>query len=89
MKLSTRLKKTLWCGYITGWGDTTKVMRFFVDCKKMEFCTSSLSAADKYHKHLTEDLGYKLLPNECPVVNEKEIVLHYTSTNYSEWCKGS
>lgn len=88
MKLSTRLKKNLWCGYFTGWNGCTKNIAFYVDGKKItDFTTNSLDYADIHHDTITKEMGCKLLPKECPVVNEREIVLHYTSTNYKDWCK--
>lgn len=49
----------------------------------------TLSDADKIHEYLTKKCGCTLLPlNECPVVTEREIIMHYTSTTYKEWCEG-
>lgn len=85
MKLSTRLQRDLWCGYFTAYGCTTKPVTLMVDCKRTAH-SNSLSALDDYHRILVGK-GCKLLPiSESPVVNDKEIIVHYTSTNYRDWC---
>jgi hypothetical protein len=85
MKLSTRLKKSLWSGYFTGYGATTRPVVLMVDCKE-EYCSDNLETLDRIHKELT-GRGCHLLLNECPVVSPFEIVMHYTSTTYKEWCE--
>lgn len=60
-------------------------IRFLVDLEEYEACIM-LSDADRIHKRLL-GYGWTLLLHECPVVNSNhEIVLHYTSTTYKEWC---
>lgn len=92
MKMSTRLKKYVAPSLLYGRhpeGDTTeRVILLMVDCGKGEvFRTRSLEEANEYHRILTEEMGCTLLPlNECPVVNDSEIVMHYTSSTYKEWC---
>lgn len=103
MKLSTRIKKYVHPDLIFGtsrWanpeGDATEAqIVLMVDGKRIykdggEYATRSLSLADEYHRYLTKDEHCTLLPlNECPVVNSKgEIIMHYTSTTYKEWCNG-
>lgn len=98
MKLSTRLKKYVPAVYLYGDGTTVSKCDFdgeytscpivlMVDCKRTGLETYSLDMADEYHRHLTKDEKCTLLPlNECPVINGKEIIMHYTSTTYKEWC---
>lgn len=96
MKLSTRLKKYIAPNLIFGespWsnynGDyTAREIVLMVDCGEGEVLkTYSLSMADEYHRHLTKDEHCTLLPlNECPVVNPTQIIMHYTSTTYKDWC---
>lgn len=31
-------------------------------------------------------LGYTFLPQESPVVSSDGVTMHYTSTNYDDWC---
>lgn len=86
MKLSTHLQKKLWWGYFTAYGCTTRPVTLMVDCNRTAN-SSSLSKLDKYHRDLVSK-GCKLLPaNEWPVVNDHEIIVHYTSTTYKDWCK--
>ncbi len=95
MKLSTRIKKYVPEDLIFGtekWsnpkGDyTQRAIVMMVDCERRAF-THSLTMADEYHRYLTKDEHCTLLPlNECPVVNDHEIIMHYTSTTYKVWCK--
>lgn len=63
-----------------------KPIRFLVDCGKTEdLRATSLRSANKISRGF-DAKGYKLLPQECPVINAQEIVLHYTSTTYDKWC---
>lgn len=88
MKLSTRIKK-----YVPLCGDgksgiCTKLIVLMVDCKRTELETYCLDLADEYHRYLTKDEHCTILPQESPVINGKgEIIFHYTSTTYKEWCK--
>lgn len=99
MKLSTRIKKYVSPELIWGthkwskpYGDYTfRLIVLMVDGKRLykdeeELSTCSLSLADEYHRYLTKDEHCKLLPQECPVVNGTEIIMHYTSTTYRDWC---
>ena len=95
MKLSTRLKKTVsvpvWKSgngveWFQDFNHEHYAIRFLVDFEEYEACIM-LSDADRIHKRL---LGYgcTLLLRECPVVNSNhEIILHYTSTTYRDWCR--
>ena len=92
MKLSTKIKKYVPYGLIFGSkleiGDYTcmKIV-LMIDGKRTGFETHSLYMADEYDRHLRKDKHCSLLPlNECPVVNPTEIIMHYTSTTYSDWC---
>lgn len=94
MKLSTRLKKTVsapvWAmGNGAEWFQDFNrehyTIRFLLDCKEYDKCVL-LNSADQIHRHLIEN-GCTLLLKECPVINgNHEIILHYTSTTYKEWC---
>lgn len=94
MKLSTRIKKYVAQDLIFGtskWanpkGDYTERQIVMMVDFQVRAATYSLSMADEYHRYLTKDEHCTLLPlNECPVVNDKAIIMHYTSTNYKEWC---
>ena len=99
MKLSTRLKKYVHSDILFGtskWadpsGDFTGVpIVLMVDCKREYngdcYASYSLSEIDHYHRFLTKDEHCTLLPlNECPVYNGKELIMHYTSTTYRDWC---
>ena len=94
MKLSTRIKKYVAPELIFGtsrWANpdsdyTEREIVFMVDFKRRA-ATYSLSLADRYHNSLIKEEHCTLLPlNECPVVNDHQIIMHYTSTNYKEWC---
>ena len=100
MKLSTRLKRdvdpSLLFGvgkYANPNGDCTVVpVVLMVDCERQYkndgiFQSYSLGMLDEYHRYLTKDEHCTLLPNESPVWNGKEIIMHYTSTNYLNWCR--
>ena len=86
MKLSTRIKKSgfLW---LNGDCDTTmQTIVLIVDCK-LRHRTHSLKEADRLHKDFLAN-GCRLLLQESPVFNSNnEIIYHYTSTTYKEWCK--
>lgn len=63
-----------------------KEIVFMVDCHPVaEFSTYSLIAAEDYHKYLKKH-GCTYLSDESPVVNASQIILHYTSTTYEDWC---
>ena len=85
MKLSTRIKR-----YVEPECYEGKSIKLVVDCGKNGevVIANTLEEADRIHNEFI-DKGYSLLPpNECPVVNDNEIVMHYTSTNYRDWCEG-
>ena len=99
MKLSTRIKKYLPASIIFGTGrysdpngDCTAIpIVLMVDGKREwngeDLWSYSLDVIDQYHHSLTKDDHCTLLPpNECPVYNGKEIIMHYTSTTYKDWC---
>lgn len=49
-----------------------------------------LKSADEDHEQLTKEFGCTLLPQESPVINDSgEIIYHYTSTNYRDWCNSA
>lgn len=81
MKLSTKIKKYCDPEY------KTRPIKMMVDCGLKETAVAgTLAEADERHKEFLAK-GYTLLPlNECPVINDKEIVMHYTSTTYAKWC---
>lgn len=79
MKLSTRIKREVREDFLH------LPIVIMVDCK-MEYLAKSMEEADAIHKNLVES-GCTLLPEECPVVNGYEIVIHYTSTTYAKWCE--
>ncbi len=91
MKLSTRIKRyvdptLIWEDGVVG-NETTREIVFMVD-GVIESRTHSLADADILHKLYLNSWGYKLLPpNECPVVNSTQIIIHYTATTYKDWCK--
>jgi len=96
MKLSTRIKKyvnpkLLWefSDSVTGDDTIDREIVLIVDAKSTfngkEYKTFSLSEADEMNDELLKS-GCKLLPvSECPVVSHTDIVMHYTSTTYSDW----
>lgn len=87
MKLSTRIKKT--CG---GWFQCRNGLEFIpdtpivfmVDCKRWSSAIFFEDADSKHRELLSR--GCKLLPEECPVYNENEVIIHYTTTTYRDWC---
>ena len=94
MKLSTKIKKYVPAVDLV---DTSLVpIVFMVDGKRKfvsrygheeELSTNSFETADRWHKDLIENEHFTLLPlNECPVYNGKEVIMHYTSTTYKDWC---
>ena len=95
MKLSTRLKKELSIpvfGLKNGseWFQDFELKHyevvFFLDCQLFARRVL-LDSADRVHKDLKSH-GCTLLLQESPVINDNhEIILHYTRTNYREWCK--
>ena len=91
MKISTRIKKyvpheRLWSKYPPSEFIDREIV-FMVDCESVtEYRTYSLEAADHYHRYLTRDERNTFLPQESPVVNATQIILHYTSTTYKDWC---
>ena len=85
MKLSSRIKRDApWYSE----HDPDWEIVLMVDCGN--FCTrrvSSFNSADEEHNELTKTEGCTLLPQESPVINGNgEIIYHYTSTTYKEWC---
>lgn len=85
MKLSTRIVKHVpLCGDGKS-GVCTRKIVLFVDCKD-KYETYLLDLADEYHHFLTKDEHCTLLTQESPVINSGEIVFHYTSTTYRDWC---
>ena len=79
MKLSTRIKK-----YVPEYSNGP--IKMMVDCGKKETRTANtLEEADRIHEEYTGK-GYTLLPQECPVVNQHGVVMHYASGSYAEWC---
>lgn len=81
MKLSTRIKKYVPADLIDG-----RDIIMLVDCGNTAGAyADTLALADVRHGEYLKK-GYKLLARECPVVNSKEIVIHYTSTTYKDWC---
>lgn len=78
MKLSTRIER-----YVAPEQERRKI-KMLVDCSE-EHEAATMEEADAIHAALLER-GCKLLPKESPVVNANEIVMHYTSTTYKEWC---
>lgn len=96
MKLSTRLKKYVSPDLLFGDSNNTEyTCREIVlmvggsrKLNEMEFRTYSLEMADEYHRYLTKDEHCILLPlNECPVVSENKVVMHYASVSYKDWCE--
>ena len=93
MKLSTRLKKADPCVWVTGSGlefynsplNISLKIVFMVDCKRVLSATF-LQDADRIHSNLLKE-GYKPLWEESPVFNGHEIIVHYTSSTYNEWCE--
>ena len=85
MKASTKIKK--YCNKAFD-GDTCNGwIVFVVDGRKIG-AVKKLSEADKVHNDLTEKYGCTLLPlAECPFVNTLgQVIMHYTTTTYKEWC---
>ena len=80
MKLSTRLKRDISPDLMEG-----KTFRAIVDCSAAH-TADTLDGADICHKALLS-VGCKPLWQESPVINEREIIVHYTTTNYRDWCK--
>lgn len=93
MKLSTRIKKysTISNDHAYPFFDRYPVPRkivLMVDCKHdTDLETYSVSHADALHNDLVKRCHCTLLPTEGPVINGcGEIIYHYTSTTYAEWC---
>lgn len=94
MKLSTKIKKNvsplaLWKpdgSYGSDVIDTGYQIIFMLDHKRV-YATTSFTDADAKDNELKAS-GASLLPlAECPVVNSNnEIIMHYTSTTYKDWC---
>lgn len=81
MKVSTRIKRNFTPEQISG-----KPVKMLVDCGRTETAIAgSLEETDSINALFAEK-GYTLLPKESPVYNGSEIVLHYTSTTYKDWC---
>lgn len=59
---------------------------FMVDFERHDE-THYMTDVEVMHKYLTSGLHCKFLKKESPVVNSKqEVILHYTSTTYKDWC---
>lgn len=87
MKASTKIKKYVHYDYIADDQYTKIPMVLMVDGKNLGHESYSFDVIDIYHHHLITDHHCTLLPiNECPVCNGKEIIRHYTSTTYKDWC---
>ena len=81
MKLSTRIKRDIHEDLARG-----RNIVIMVDCKRV-FSNPDPAVADCAHEYWTKRKGCTLLPKESPVVNGKnEIIYHYTSTTYRDWC---
>ena len=95
MKLSTRIKKEV-PGLLCSPVGPMKEIVLMVDCGKpserVPECdrvlrTYTWDMADEYHRYLTKDCKCTLLRQESPVVNIRDqIIYHYTSTTYRDWC---
>lgn len=84
MKISTRIKRYVPADMIDG----REIILTVDGGKTAEEKADTLEAADAIHARFTAE-GYTVLPPcECPVVNSRnEIIMHYTSTTYKEWCE--
>lgn len=82
MKLSTRIRK-----YVPQAAADLPIHLLVDFGKTVDLICLDRESADEAHGKLTA-IGYTLLPKECPVYNGKEIVIHYTSTTYKDWCNG-
>lgn len=92
MKLSTRIKKyapVVDDQVIFPWQEEPYKIVLMVDCKRDPLLiTTSLKWADRHHDALTKVYHCTLLNQESPVINQRgELIYHYTSTTYKEWCK--
>lgn len=93
MKLSTKIRKSVSCSFC-GCGNTEIIMEtivFMVDGKReyngFRLETCDLNTANAYHNYITKESGCTFLPQESFILNgNNEIILHYTSTTYAEWC---
>lgn len=86
MKLSTRIKKAFPAVWVDRAGRefySGRKIVFCLDCKEKISCTF-LDDADAIHRRLI-DRGYMFLPDESPVINQVEVVLHYTRFTYNRW----
>lgn len=91
MKLSTKIKK--YVPEMVNGNHTLVPIEIFVDGRSNSrfrpFRTNDLNIADEYHNHLINDEGCTLLPlNECPVVSDENIIMHYASGTYEDWQNG-
>ena len=84
MKLSTKLKKYAAPAIISG----VPIVLLVDSGRAGRYTFGTLADADAMHNKLLAQ-GCKLLPlNECPVYNGREVIMHYTTTNYKNWCNG-
>lgn len=84
MKLSSRIKK-LYPTLVNGTSCPLKIV-IILDHKRIRE-TDSWIIADADHYTLTSVHGCKVLLQECPVINGLgELIFHYTSTTYRDWC---
>lgn len=86
MKLSTRIERSGFLRLCRDGDTSADKIVLLVDCGKEREETYSLFSADLRHKEFLKK-GYTLLPKESPVYNGEEIIFHYTSTTYKEWCE--
>lgn len=88
MKVSTKIKK--YVPYVDLGEYSLVPIVFMVDGEVAEdgnLYTLNFEIADEYHRYLTKDKHCTLLPlRECPVYNGVEVIMHYTSTTYKDWC---
>ena len=64
-------------------------IKFMVDLGKTRTDTvRTLADAQKINAEYVR-LGYTFLPQESPVIAEDHITMHFTSTNYDDWCSNS
>lgn len=83
MKLSTKVKRFI--PYQGRQNVLARPVRFFLDCDFVKE-TCDLDEVDKVHNRLTKEEGCTLLTCESFVVSPYGITIHYTSTNYENWC---
>lgn len=85
MKLSSRIKKT--APHFVNGSTCPRTIVIMLDGKRIRE-TDSWTIADADHYTLTSVHSCKYLKQESPVINCRgEIIFHYTSTTYRDWCK--